>query len=711
MKSSLLVLFLLATTRLCATHIVGGEITYRCLGDSTYEVTLTVYRDCYNGVPWFDPIGYIGVYDTAWNLVTSLKPTHIEGVSQVDTLDILLTNPCLIVPPNVCVNWYSYRATVKLPYRPGGYVLVYQRCCRNQLIRNLLKDPEDVGASYTAYLSEFTLQNCNSSPLFRSWPPPAICIHQPIDYDHGADDIDGDSLVYRLCDPLDGATPDVPMPQPPNPGPYIEVDWQTPPYSLGNLLGGEPLTIDPKTGFMTGIPNTIGNFVVGVCLDEYRGDSLINTARRDFQFNVADCGAPVAAFFTPKVLCNTLTATFENQSVGEKTNNWYFDWENDKSLTSNASSPTYTYPDTGYYTVALIVNEAETCRDTFFTTIHLTKSLANAALDIQLPACDSIGLTVQANDLSTDPVNGIVAWQWQLTGNAYFNSSTQQNPKFTVVEPGKYFLRLITTSGNGCMDTVLQQLNAPIPMVDALPRVLNICQGDTIPLFNGASTGFVYAWSPSTALSNPTLPNPLAFPDTTTTYQAVISGNGPCVRKQTVVVNVLELGSLVAMATPDTIFLGESSQLNVESGGFPVVWQPAATLSNPSIFDPVATPQATTNYVVKTLGTCTLTAEVQVVVILPFCAEPYIFFPTGFSPNGDGENDALQLEGNFIEEAYWMIYNRWGEKVFEANSVSDAWDGNFRGQPQPAETYGYYLRVRCVGGEVLVKKGNVTLLR
>ncbi len=550
MKSLLLALFLLATTRLCATHIVGGEITYRCLGDSTYEVTLTVYRDCFNGIPWFDEIGYIGVYDTAWNLVDSLKPTHVEGVDKVYKLDINLSDPCLVVPPNVCVHWYSYRATIKLPYRPGGYVLVYQRCCRNQLIRNLLKDPEDVGASYTAYLSEFTLQNCNSSPLFRSWPPPAICIHQPIDYDHGADDVDGDSLVYRLCNPLDGASSiaNLSMPQPPNPGPYIEVDWQTPPYSLGNLLGGEPLTIDPKTGFMTGVPNTIGNFVVGVCLDEYRGDSLINTARRDFQFNVADCGMVTSSFFTPQIVCDTLRVAFDNLSSGANTFQWFFDWKNDKSKTSLVKNPAFTYPDTGRYVVALVAKLDDKCTDTSYLEIQLT------------------------------------------------NGST-----------------------------------------------------------------------------------------------------------------------LTATATPPAIQPGQNSQLEAVYTGFgPITWSPAATLTDPSIVNPVATPTVTTLYKVTapdSTGNCPLVGRVLVVVRPPVCAEPYIFFPTGFSPNGDGENDALQLEGNFIEEAYWVIYNRWGEKIFEATSVSDAWDGNFRGQPQPAETYGYYLRVRCVGGEVSVKKGNVTLLR
>ncbi|HND86894.1 MAG TPA: hypothetical protein PK971_01125, partial [Saprospiraceae bacterium] len=186
MRLFAILLFMLLGTasRLCATHIVGGEMTYRHLGGDTYEVTLTVYRDCYNGVPWFDDIGHIGVYDVHWNLVGSLLPKHIKGLTPVDTLGISLPDSCYIAPPDVCVNWSAYKDTINLPFRAGGYTLVYQRCCRNNLIRNLLKNPEDVGASYTAVLSEYTLLHGNSSPIYRSWPPPAICVHQPVNFDH-----------------------------------------------------------------------------------------------------------------------------------------------------------------------------------------------------------------------------------------------------------------------------------------------------------------------------------------------------------------------------------------------------------------------------------------------------------------------------------------------------------------------------------------------
>lgn len=541
-------MLLSTASHLCATHIVGGEMTYRHLGGDAYEVTLTVYRDCYNGVPWFDDIGYIGVYDQHWNLVDSLLPKHIKGLTPVDTLPITLPDSCYIAPPDVCVNRSSYKATIHLSFRAGGYTLVYQRCCRNNLIRNLLKNPEDVGASYTAVLSEYTLLHGNSSPIYRSWPPPAICVHQPINFDHSATDADGDSLVYRLCNPLDGATPPYPMPQPPNPGPYQEVEWQTPPYSLANLLGGDPLTINSKTGFMTGTPNTIGNFVVGVCLDEYRHDTLINTARRDFQFNVADCARLTSAFFSPTVLCDTLGVHFDNASIGGKTFQWFFDWENNRSLTSQQKHPDYTYPDTGRYVVALVAKLDQVCTDTSFVEIHLT---------------DGLPLTVTATP--------------------------------ALIQAGE---------------------SSQLQAVSSLPGP--------------------YFWSPNSTLSDPLSPNPVATPGKTTLY---------------------------------TVTVKDSSSL------------------------------------------CPLKGQVLVRVVPPACAEPYIFFPTGFSPNGDGENEVLQLEGNFIEEAYWVIYNRWGEKVFETNSPTAAWDGTFRGQPQPAETYGYYLRVRCINGVVTVRKGNVTLLR
>jgi gliding motility-associated-like protein len=533
---------------LLATHIVGGEISYRCLGNNSYEITLTVYRDCYNGIPNFDNPAPIGIYEKGGDSVlinTLLVPYNAFSN---DTLPIILNNPCLTVPPDVCVHKATYRTITTLPYNPNGYILVYQRCCRNKLIRNI-PDPLGTGISFVTEISSESQLQCNAGATFDNWPPVAICIHQPINFDHGASDEDGDSLAYRLCTPFNGPDSLRPAPNPPLAPPYVEVQWLDPPYNLSNILGGDPLTIDPYTGFMTGVPNIIGNFVVGVCVDEFREGELLSTTRRDFQYNVADCGEPNAAFFLPDILCDTFTVQFVNQSTNINIFRWYFDWENDLSQTSTSFSPTHTYPDTGLYTVALIAAPGFPCADTFFQQIHV--------------------------------------------------------------------------------------LETP--------------------------------------------------------------------------------GILTATASPDAILAGENAQLSADfPGAISYSWVASGSLSDASIFNPIAAPIVTTTYTVTAVlpNGCSRKATVTVRVNPPDCDEPYVFFPTGFSPNGDGENDALKLEASVApDKLYWAIFNRWGEKIFEATQLDDAWDGTYRGQTQPAETYGYILQVICADGQELLKQGNVTLLR
>lgn len=67
--------------------------------------------------------------------------------------------------------------------------------------------------------------------------------------------------------------------------------------------------------------------MLGVCVDEFRAGELLSTTRRDFQYNVADCGEPNAAFFLPEILCDTLSVQFVNKSTDTNFFRWYFDWK------------------------------------------------------------------------------------------------------------------------------------------------------------------------------------------------------------------------------------------------------------------------------------------------------------------------------------------------------------------------------------------------
>ena len=84
-----------------------------------------------------------------------------------------------------------------------------------------------------------------------------------------------------------GATKERPIPQPATRPPYDQVVYKSP-YNLDNLLGGVPLSINQQ-GMLTATPNTIGQFLVGVCVQEYRNGQLIGSTRRDFEYNVVDC--------------------------------------------------------------------------------------------------------------------------------------------------------------------------------------------------------------------------------------------------------------------------------------------------------------------------------------------------------------------------------------------------------------------------------------
>ncbi len=91
------------------------------------------------------------------------------------------------------------------------------------------------------------------------------------------------------------------------------------------------------------------------------------------------------------------------------------------------------------------------------------------------------------------------------------------------------------------------------------------------------------------------------------------------------------------------------------------------------------------------------------------CGE--VFFPTIFSPNGDGLNDEQCVFGNCIKEIYWAVYNRWGEKMFETEDKNACWDGAFRGNPLNTGVYVYKLTAILINGEIIKQNGNLSLVK
>ncbi|RYE10307.1 MAG: gliding motility-associated C-terminal domain-containing protein, partial [Sphingobacteriales bacterium] len=94
------------------------------------------------------------------------------------------------------------------------------------------------------------------------------------------------------------------------------------------------------------------------------------------------------------------------------------------------------------------------------------------------------------------------------------------------------------------------------------------------------------------------------------------------------------------------------------------------------------------------------------------CCTPFI--PSAFTPNGDGKNDVFRLvsKGD-IRLKELMIFNRFGQKVFESTDIDNSWNGSFNGEPVDVGTYFYMLKANCGNNnERLVElKGDVTVIR
>lgn len=570
-------LLLAAAGGLRATHIVGGELNYSCLGNNEYEITLTIYRDCFYGNPnaYFDNPASIGVFDVNNVLLQNIQVPLMED----DTLSPVLTNECLVVPPDVCVHTTTYRTIVTLPPVIGGYQLAYQRCCRNQTIANIV-DPLSTGATYAVTITEQALLSCNSSPRFSTWPPIYICANEPLIVDQSAVDVDGDSIVYRLCAPLEGATPQIPRPQPPNAPPYDPVVWVSPPYGVGNMLngipGGQVLQIDSQTGLLTALPNTIGQFVVGICVEEYRNGQLISTTRRDFQYNVGICGQSTAAFFAPEIQCGDLTVNFDNQSTGSNLFRWEFNDPANPNAFSTLAEPSYTFSDTGLYTIRLISGPGSACADTFERSVYLQYNSLFPAFDAAVVSCGD-SLVLQLTDLTTDTISSPVSWQWSSSTG---QSGSGPAPVFTFYESGQVALRLTVTAANGCQQTIVRSLTVDLVDTHVGGDSLFVCAGEGVALNPSSTDNYLYSWSPAASLSNPSVANPVATPTETTTYQVTIrlaDGSCPVERSVTVVV----LPELWVEAPPDTISCASSILLRASSNdAMQYLWSDNVGFSN-----------------------------------------------------------------------------------------------------------------------------------
>jgi gliding motility-associated-like protein len=707
-----------------ATHIVGGEIFYDYLGNNDYKVTLKVYRDCYNGVPPLDQPAYVFIFNSAGVFLDSLA-MPLPGTTIIPPV---INNPCFIPPTDVCVEEGVYTAIVNLPPIPGGYYLSYARCCRNGTILNLV-NPGAVGSTYMAHIPDTTLAATNSSPRYNNFPPIFLCAGVPLFFDHSATDPDGDSLYYEFCDPFHGASADCPRYGPialsdgvdclevAPPPPYPLVPWLAP-YNASYPMGSLPaMAVDPVTGLMTGTPNIVGQWVVGVCVSEYRNGVLLDVNKRDFQFNVVNCpNLPVASIPLQNTFCFGYTTNFTQNSLNAFSYNWDFGDPTTTSDVSTVASPSWTYPNSGTYTVTLIINQGSLCADTNTTTFNIQH-----LLDPKFTSPPGECVSNNSYDFTAGgdyQGNGTFSWSFGI--HAIPQTSSVEDPVDIRFDTAGTFPVTLTITENGCTDQYTSNVEVyqkPIAYYGLESMVA--CELQPVHFIDSsqADTPLLHQWTfgdgGSSILQNPyhsysSVGNYLTSLIVTSTHGCVDTFDLPA---STTVYPTPQAGFNI-LPKDTSIFYPDISIMDLSSGAIAcsVNWGDGTSYNNCDTIHSYTKPGTypIMQIVTNAFG-CKDTAYSEVLI-----RPEYIFWiPNAFTPGrNDGINDIFKPKLIGVHSYDFLIFDRWGERIFETQNSEDGWNGYFKGHLCTNDVYVYKISFRDdVRNDYHEYIGKVTLVR
>jgi len=360
--------------------------------------------------------------------------------------------------------------------------------------------------------------------------------------------------------------------------------------------------------------------------------------------------------------------------------------------------PVATPAATTVYTV--LVTDTNGCMNTDSVVVTVNP-LPVISITPNSPVC--IGSSIQLM------AGGGTQYLWSPTGS--LSNPGISNPVATPTVTTTY--TVIVTDANGCIDssTVTITVN-PLPVVTVSSDTL-ICAGSSATL--SASGGVSYSWTPAGSLNNPNVSNPVATPTMQTTYTVTVTDANGCTNDGQVTVSL--------NAQPQAAFLVDDADLaaatcagydgrlvntSVDALNYVWIFQNGTTTTD---FEPVVHFNLTGSNIITLVAINNICSDTAVVDFTSTAVQQvFDMMPNVITPNGDGNNDCFKF-GNTIdlkECSEWMIFNRWGNKVFTGSPSQPCWNGreNNSGKELPAGTY--YVVV-VIDQESY--KGTITLIR
>lgn len=364
----------------------------------------------------------------------------------------------------------------------------------------------------------------------------------------------------------------------------------------------------------------------------------------------------------------------------------------------------------GNYTV--IVTDANGCTATTSQSVTQPDGMT---LDISLSSFGNFNVSCFDSEDGTARVNvvggvGPYTYLWSNGDNSPNTENLAPNTDYTVT----------VTDANGCTLAETANLTAPAPIMADISTTSTSCNEDndgriTVETVTGGIGDYVFSFD-----GRPFTPVAQQGFLPAGEYPVIIQDAAGC--EWDTVVTVTEPAELVVdLGDDELIELGESAFIEPITSAIvdTAIW------ILPDSFDCASnewpcevSPFFTTRYMIRVIDANGCVAEDEKLVRVEKPREIYV--PNAFSPNDDGFNDFIKLYGgrDIQNVKQFLIFNRWGEKVYELRNFhpnsypdSDGWNGTFQGQKLDPAVFVYFAEVEFIDGEIVIFEGDITLIR
>jgi gliding motility-associated-like protein len=404
------------------------------------------------------------------------------------------------------------------------------------------------------------------------------------------------------------------------------------------------------------------------------------------------------------------------------------------TLTAPSGSGTYLWSPGNQTTQSIVVSPTTmtiyTCTMSSITNPNCVTMVTDTVFVTPSPVADfgylnaNCSLLMQFLDSSSISSGNITGWQWYFGDNTTDNT---QNPQHTYPNSGTYTVSLVVTASSGCQDSMALIITVQDSVIARFDGD-TVCQGFATNFFDNSINTTAWTWNfgdPGSGIinNNSVLQNPTHVFSTSGVFNVTLitstPGGCPDTLVKQILVNPLPGANFNATPNPVTSFDPLVTFTDLSTGN-PVTWfwdfgDPPATsvIQNPQHQYPENPNPSPVTYRVMLIVTnqfgCVDTTY-QDILVNP----EYTFYaPNCVTPDGNGTNEMFYTYGVGWKDYHLMIFDRWGDLIWQTKEVDEGWDCKVSGKSNLVQEDVYVWKV--VITDIFDKKhhyiGHVTVVR